>query len=120
MKRFAFILTVALLAPLAAHAQERMGDSEYVAATRCIAYAEHRALASDAPNVEALRQAVRQSTSRMSPVILGRADSAEDRIKRMRARNDERLQELRDGRSRACAPFAAQGLVQMETAATAS
>lgn len=121
MKRMFLITVAALIAtPFAAHAQERMSDSRFVAASRCLAYADHEALASDAPNVEALRQAVRDNTSRASAVARARADEVEDRVKGLRVRSDERLQRLREDRATACAAFVAQGLVQMNSSNRAS
>lgn len=46
MKRLIMIAAVvATLAPLSARAEERLSDADFVAGTRCVAYAEHRATA---------------------------------------------------------------------------
>jgi hypothetical protein len=121
MKRlFLIVAAIVIATPLAAHAQERMSDSRFVSANRCLAYADHRALTSDAPNVEALRQTVRENTSRASPIARARADEVERRVKALRARSEDRLQRLREDRATACAPFVTQGLVQMAATTSAS
>lgn len=103
---------VSALAPFSAHAQEAMTDARFVAATRCIAYADHRALESDAPNVDALRGAVRYHDGRADPVALARADEVKRDVRRQRARDESEAAALRDARDRACASFVTQGLVQ--------
>lgn len=121
MKRlFLIVAAIVITTPLTAHAQERMSDARFVSANRCLAYADHEALTSDAPNVEALRQTVRENTSRASPIARARADEVEDRVKGLRARSEDRLQRLREERATACAPFVTQGLVQMSATTGAS
>ena len=58
MKRMLVIVAAfAVLAPLAANAQERMSDSRYLAASRCLAYADLEQLQSDPADFSALREA---------------------------------------------------------------
>lgn len=111
---------VSSLAPLSAQAQETMTDARFVAATRCIAYADHRALTSDAPNVDALRQAVRYHDGRADPVAIARADEVKRDVRRERARDEAETAALREARDRACASFVTQGLVQAGAGNSAS
>jgi len=115
---------VSSLTPLSAQAQaqaqETMTDARFVAATRCIAYADHRALTSDAPNVDALRQAVRYHDGRADPVAIARADEVKRDVRRERARDEAETAALREARDRACASFVTQGLVQAGAGNSAS
>lgn len=108
------LAALAVLAPLSANAQERMSDSRYLAANRCLAYADLGALQGDSANFSALREAaavgnrertidqqVRQSTRS----IQARATNAS-------------AEQLRTQRDEACASFAERGLVQLGGSST--
>jgi len=106
-------LTLSALTPLSAHAQERMSDARYIAAQRCLAYAELTQLQSDTLDFSALRQAV-EPGYRSSAV----ASDARENANRVRARANnlatttDGVQELREQRDQACANFVERGLVQ--------
>jgi hypothetical protein len=120
MKRLiTIVLALAALAPLSAHAQERMSDARYASAQHCLAYADLSQLQSDALNFSALRDAV-------APGYRSTAVSSEARenARRIRARANNLatsasgLQELREQRDAACAAFVERGLVQSEGASS--
>jgi hypothetical protein len=114
-------LTLSALAPLSAHAQERMSDARYIAAQNCLAFASLTQLQSDQVEVSALREAT----------TLGYRDSAvsseaRENARRVRARANNLatsangLQELREQRDTACATFVERGLVQRQTQSSGS
>jgi hypothetical protein len=121
MKRIiALIAAAALLAPALAAAQERMSDARYLAASRCLAYADLPQLASDGADFTRLREAA--ETGRRAREIVAQAEESARRT-RVTARSwgeDERsVAQLRERREDACAGFVETGLVQMRAAAPA-
>ena len=122
MKRIIAIFAVAaLLAPAAAVAQERMSDARYIAASRCLAYADLPQLASDGADFTRLREA--SETGRRTREIVAQAQENARRT-RVTARSwgeDERsVQQLRQPREDACTGFVETGLVQLPTSSPAS
>ena len=111
---------VATLTPLSAHAQGRLSDADFVAGTRCVAYADHRAIRADAPNVDALRQTLRANSGHASLIAHARADEVREHVRGINGRSEARAERLREQRATACAPFVTQGLVQMDAGAAAS
>jgi hypothetical protein len=105
------VITAALvvLTPLAAHAQERMSDARYLAANRCLAYAELGELQGDAVDFGALRSAVEVGNRERTIVSQVRQNT---RAIRARATTLS-AEELRQRRNDACAGFAERGLVQL-------
>jgi hypothetical protein len=109
----AILLAVAVLAPLSANAQERMSDARYIAASRCIAYADLPQLQSDPLDITALRTAA--STGYRSQSV---ASDAQENARRVRvtanglANSERGVDELRQRRDEACASFVELGLVQ--------
>jgi hypothetical protein len=113
MKRALILATALALTTVApAFATERMTDSGFLAATECLAYADHRALESEGFNTDALREAVSDNRYRVNPVIRERAERRADQIRRNQPFSESGLQSLRDHREESCAPFFTQGLVQ--------
>lgn len=114
MKRLFMIAAVCVaLSPLAANAQERMSDTAYLSANRCLAYADLPALQSDPVNFTSLREAVNTGTGDFD--IRARAREFE-RSLRVRARVTG-ADELRERREEACSGFVESGLVQLNTSA---
>jgi hypothetical protein len=99
-------------APASAQTQTLMTDTQFINASVCIAYAQHRALADDAPNVEALRDLVSDQGRRVTPPAAARAETRKRSIRRADADTPEQVAELRANRDRACSNFVATGLVQ--------
>jgi hypothetical protein len=110
MKRLIVIAAVVFtLAPLSAHAEERMSDARYLAANRCLAYADLEQLQPDAANFDALREAadaggrtasIRAQTRRYARDVRARASGFS-------------VDELRERRDEACESFVQRGLVQL-------
>lgn len=109
MKRFIIIAAaIATLAPLSAHAQERMSDGRYAAAQRCLAYGDLRQLQSDPIDFTALREAVDVGTREYWLV-----SDAREYARGLRARaGGASIEHLRRSRDEACQGFVEQGLVQ--------
>lgn len=105
----AAIAAAALLAPLSANAQERMSDAAFLAANRCLAFAELRQLEGDGANFTALRDAA--EARRRPPAITDQVRQI-NRATRARA-NTLSIEELRSRRNEACERFSTQGLVQL-------
>jgi hypothetical protein len=113
MKRM-FLIAAALIiaAPLSAHAQERMSDARYLAAHRCLAYADLEQFQADSGNFSALREAA-DAGGRLGSVRSEARTQARDI--RVRA-NGASVDELRERRDQACAGFVERGLVQLNGA----
>lgn len=111
MKRLLMIAAIATLTPLSAHA-ERMTDAGFIAASRCLAYTDHTALAGDGFDVGALREAVSEGERRVHTMAISRSEANARNIGRLRAESAGELQTLRDRRDAACAAYISQGLVQ--------
>ncbi len=105
----AAIAAAALLAPLSANAQERMSDAGFLAANRCLAFAELRQLEGDGANFSALRDA---TDARRRPPAITEQVRQINRSTRARATTLS-VEELRDRRNEACERFQTQGLVQL-------
>ena len=103
------IAAAAVLAPFAANAQERMSDARFLAANRCLAYADLDALQGDSANFTALREAA--DVGVREPTITTRV---RQNTRGIRARaTSASVEELRARRDEACASFTATGLVQL-------
>lgn len=106
----AAIASVSLTPALAQ--QDRMTNTQYVAAAKCVAHAELEQISADAPNVSALRAAIANNTSSVSQEALAQAETLKRTLRRDLRRgrlSDERLRTVRD---RACARFVESGLVR--------
>ncbi len=107
---------ISAIAPLSAHAQERMSDARYIAAQHCLAYADLTQLRTDPVDVSALREAV--SNGYRSSAV---ASEARENARRIRGRANNLTtfadgeQELRTLRDEACAPFVERGLVHNQS-----
>jgi len=98
-----------------------MTDGRYLAAARCLAYADLPELQSDHGNFDALRAAAAVGY-RSGSVVSDARDSA-TRIRATAGRLGSMatgLQQLREERSAACAGFVAGGLVQLEASSAPS
>ncbi len=102
------VAAIAVLAPLAAHAQERMSDARYLAANRCLAYADLSQLQGEPANFTALREAAEIGSRQRSITNQARQDARSISARATSAS----LEELRERRDEACASFAERGLVQ--------
>ena len=123
MKRvFSIVVALAVLAPLAANAEEgRMSDGRYLAASRCLAYADLPELQSDHANFDGLRAAVAVGYHSGSVVSDARDTTTRIRATARRLSSMETgMQQLREERDAACTGFVQRGLVQLETATPAS
>lgn len=103
------VAAVAVLAPLAANAQERMSDARYLAASRCLAYADLEQLQSDPADFSSLREAA-DAGQRQRAIRERARESARDI--RLAARSLD-AEQLRDRRDQDCAGFIERGLVQL-------
>lgn len=109
MKKIITILAAfAVLAPVTANAQERLSDTGYVAASRCLAYAELPQLGSDGVDYTALRASV--DAGSRPRAITARARDATRQIRGLAGGTETEV--LRTRRDEACASFVQQGLVQ--------
>ena len=123
MKR---ILTIAVaLATLtsfsASAADARMSDARYLAASRCLAYADLPELQSDRGNFDALRAAAAVGFRSSSVVSDARENATRIRATARRLGSMQTgPQQLREERGAACAGFVAGGLVQLEGSSTPS
>jgi hypothetical protein len=118
MKRIIALIAVAIvLAPSLAVAQERMSDARYLAASRCLAYADLPQLQADGADFTALREAA--ETGRRAREIVAEAEENARRT-RVTARSwgegERSVTQLRQRREDACAGFVQTGLVQLPTA----
>lgn len=114
MQRFvlATALTFACLTATPALAQQQdWTRAQYLAASNCVAHAELEALASDAPNVDALEDALDDHARRVPWPVRAEAESRADELKRNARRGQISVEQLRADRDRVCAPFVASGLV---------
>lgn len=109
MIAFAVVAAAAALAPLSASAQERMSDARFLAANRCLAYADLQQLQGDGANFDALREAT--ATGNRERTVHAQVRQSTRSI-RARA-NTLNADELRAGRDSACASFTERGLVQI-------
>ncbi|MBS0384962.1 MAG: hypothetical protein JSS00_06400 [Proteobacteria bacterium] len=117
MKRiFLIAVASAALAPLVANAEnERMSDARYLAASRCLAYADLPELQSDGANFSALRAAASVGFHSSSVVSDARENAARVRAQARRLSGmNNGLQQLRGERDAACTGFVERGLVQIE------
>jgi hypothetical protein len=122
MKRtLALFAVLATLAPLAAHAEDHMSDGRYLAASRCLAYADVSALQGGS-DFTALRNAT--NAGFRNPAIISRA---RDEARTIRARadalassGDRGMTTLQQRRDDACSSFSEQGLVRLENSTPAS
>lgn len=104
----AIVVVAAALTPLSAAAQERMSDARYLAANRCLAYADLSQLQGDPANFSALREAADVGGRQRSITNQARNDTRSIAARATSAS----LEELRERRDEACASFAERGLVQ--------
>lgn len=109
MKKVIVVAAIAVLTPLTAYAQERMSDAQYLAANRCLAYADLEQLQADRANVASLREAV--EVGRRDPAVNAQVRQT---ARGIRARASTlNADELRSRRNEACAGFVQSGLVQL-------
>ncbi|MFZ2030879.1 MAG: hypothetical protein WAU68_11260 [Vitreimonas sp.] len=123
MKRIlSIVVALAALAPFSANAADaRMSDARYLAASRCLAYADLPELRSDPGNFSALRAAAALGFRSSSVASDARDNAARIRATARRLSNMETgPQQLREERSAACAGFVAGGLVQLEASSAPS
>lgn len=122
MKRIIALFAVAaLLAPAAAVAQERMSDARYIAASRCLAYADLPQLASDGADFTRLREATEAGRRTREIVAEAEENARRTRVTARSWGEDERsVQQLRQRREDACAGFVGTGLVQLPASARGS
>lgn len=119
MKRtLAILAVVTAFAPLTAHAEDaRMSDARYIAASRCLAYAELPQLQADGADFSRLQAAA--TVGHRSHDIVSQAQE-EARRTRVTARSwgddDRSVTQLRERRDDACSGFVHTGLVQLQTA----
>ncbi|HRP10975.1 MAG TPA: hypothetical protein PLK37_08075 [Terricaulis sp.] len=110
MKQMLVIVAAAMvLTPLAAHAQERMSDARYLAANRCLAYADLAQLQGDSANFANLREAAAIGNRERMIATQVRQDTRSIRARASSATGEE----LRARRDEACARFVDVGLVQL-------
>jgi hypothetical protein len=117
MKRIlSIVVALAAIAPLAAHAENaRMSDARFLAASRCLAYADLPELHGDQANYSGLRTAAAVGFHGGSV-----GSDARDEASRVRATArrlgsmDHGLEQLRGERNAACSSFVDGGLVQLE------
>lgn len=112
-----YVLSIALalttLTPLAANAQERMSDTRYMAAQRCLAYADVEQLQGDGFDYTALREAADYGNRQLMIQTRTREATRQVHASAYRLGSSERaLTELRQRRDDACASFVEGGLVQ--------
>lgn len=113
MKRmFLIVAALVIAAPLSAHAQERMSDWRYLAAQRCLAYADLQQFQADSGNFSALREAAEAGGRLGSVRSQARTQARDIRVRASGATIDE----LRERRDEACASFVQNGLVQLNGA----
>jgi hypothetical protein len=106
-------------APIAAAADRDMSDGQYLAASRCVAYAQLPQLSGDAVNVSALQEAV--EANRTSSMIRSSARRIAQDVGREASRAGEGAEgvaSLRSARDEACSDFAASGLIEASTPQT--
>lgn len=122
MKRIiALIAATAVLAPALAIAQERMSDARYIAAARCLAFADLPQLRADGADFTRLREATEEGRRAREIVAEAEENARRTRITARSWGDDERsLTQLRQRRQDACAGFVETGLVQISTATPAS
>src|SRR5688572_20804129 len=107
MKRIiALIAAAAVLAPAVAVAQERLSDASYLAASRCLAYADLPQLQSDGADFTRLREATEEGRRAREIVAEAEESARRTRITARSWGDDERsLTQLRQRRQDACAGF---------------
>lgn len=122
MKRIiALIAAAAVLAPSLALAQERMSDARYLAASRCLAYADLPQLQSDGADFTDLREATEEGRRAREIVAEAEENARRTRVTARSWGDGERsLTQLRQRRGDACAGFVETGLVQLPASAPAS
>jgi hypothetical protein len=109
MKHLLIVTAAAVvLTPLAANAQERMSDARYLAAQRCLAYADLSQLEGDSANFTGLRSAAEVGARQRSITAQVRQDTRGIRARATTLSGEE----LRSRRDEACAGFSDVGLVQ--------
>lgn len=119
MKRIIIAAAIfAAIAPASAFSEtERMSDSRYMAAARCVAYSDIEAIQGDGFDATALKTEVQaQSRRARAPEVRTLLRSDIRQIERAGARESDSergLETLRERREAACASFAATGLVQL-------
>lgn len=118
MKRIlAIAAAAAVLAPALAVAQERMSDAHFIAASRCISFAELPQLQSDSVDVSALRTAVARGFRSESVSSDARNEARRVRVTAPSiAAAEGGVDELRRRRDEACSSFVQTGLVQQGAA----
>jgi hypothetical protein len=119
MKYGYLAFAVCLLSAPVATADRDMSDGQYLAASRCIAYAQLAQLSGDALNVSALQEAV--EAYRASSMIRSSARRIAQDVNREASRAGEGAESvgsLRTARDEACSDFAASGLIQASTPQT--
>jgi hypothetical protein len=98
-----------------------MSDGRYLAASRCLAYADLPELQSDHGNFDGLRAAAAVGFRSGSVVSDARDNATRIRATASRLGSMETgLQQLREERGAACAGFVAGGLVQLEASSAPS
>jgi len=123
MKRIlSIVVALATLAPFTASAADsRMSDGRYLAASRCLAYADLPELQSDHANFDGLRAAA--AVGFRSGSVLSDARDNATRVRATASRlssMETGLQQLREERGAACSGFVAGGLVQLEASSAPS
>lgn len=114
MQRIALATAVTfvwLAATPALSQQQDWTRAQYLAASNCVAHAELDVLESDAPNVDALEDAVDDHARRVPGPVRAEAESREDELERNARRGQISVEQLRADRDRICAPFVQSGLV---------
>lgn len=120
-----FIVAAALLisasVPAFAQTEERMSDGRYIAASRCLAYAELSQLSGDTFNTVALKTAFdSQNPTSGARQRAGEETSDAQRAGRRAGDNAISVEMLRSRRNAACEGFVATGLVQASAVSTPS
>lgn len=118
MKRtLTMLVMVSALAPLTAHAEDaRMSDASYIAASRCLAYADLPQLQADGADFSRLRAAAAIGYHNQAAVTQAQEDARRTRVTARSWGDDERsVTQLRERRDDACSGFVSTGLVQLQT-----
>ncbi len=113
LRLFSITLALAALTPLAAQAQERMSDTRYISAQRCLAYSDLAQLQGDGFDFTALREASDYGNRQIMIQTRTREATRQVHASAYRLGSSERaLTELRQRRDDACASFVEGGLVR--------
>lgn len=123
MKRMiTVVLALTALSSFSAAAEERLSDSRYLAASRCLAYADVAALETSPADFASLRTTT--AAGYRDSAIVARS---QHEARNIRSRSESLAREgaqgvnlVRDRMDDACASFIQQGLVRLETNTPAS